>query len=274
MILGVVSNCWRVQLRAGMPLEALIDEAERRALRVIELRQTCLGSFESQNDFIPDVAALERLPSRFPETRFNIALVLPFLSPLTQPDNPVFQAGLEAAHAVAGQATPHLRIVDLQTTDTDVRSIGIDEVARGVATLSAEAASRGVLLSVENSIQPWTLFRRVFDGARRDSTANARVRMCYDAANLRIQPERVDPTAVTRSLRAEELAMIHFKQWDRGRFLECVCDGPIDWRSQIAALAQIGPDVPGLIEIESTEDVWNRIEFSRRYLAERGLECE
>ena len=60
--------------------------------------------------------------------------------------------------------------------------------------------------------------------------------------------------------------MVHFKQRLQGRFLDSVCDGDIDWSEQLGALAQIGFCGPALFEIESSSNVWQRLEASRRYL--------
>ena len=47
MIDGIVSNCFRTQLDSGTALEDLLGEASRRGYRAIELRQGCLGEFET-----------------------------------------------------------------------------------------------------------------------------------------------------------------------------------------------------------------------------------
>ena len=46
-VLGIVSNCWKIQLDRGQTLDVLIEQAVRQGLRAVELRQGCLGEYES-----------------------------------------------------------------------------------------------------------------------------------------------------------------------------------------------------------------------------------
>jgi hypothetical protein len=46
MIFGAITNSWRQQL-ADSDLAELVREAQHRGSRHIELRQTCLGEYES-----------------------------------------------------------------------------------------------------------------------------------------------------------------------------------------------------------------------------------
>lgn len=263
MILGVVSNCWREQLRAGHALESLIADAVERGFEAIELRQTCLGNFESGPRHLPNSEDLRQLPEQFDALQINLAMALPYLSPLNDADASMFRSGLAAAVAVGGRFTPHLRLVDLAT---QIAPSEIDGAADALSRLVDEAADAGVWLSVENSVQPWSLFREVFDRVSLSRTDGHHLRLCYDAANLLLQPDPVQPGDVTQSLRADRVAMVHFKQREHGNFLDSVCDGEIDWRRQFEALAQIGYRGPGLFEIESTPDVWTSLDESRRYL--------
>jgi len=45
MIFGAITNSWRQQLE-GQDLAVLVQEAQTRGARHIELRQTCLGQYE------------------------------------------------------------------------------------------------------------------------------------------------------------------------------------------------------------------------------------
>ena len=45
MIFGAITNSWRQQLD-GQDLAVLVQEAQTRGARHIELRQTCLGQYE------------------------------------------------------------------------------------------------------------------------------------------------------------------------------------------------------------------------------------
>jgi len=80
----------------------------------------------------------------------------------------------------------------------------------------------------------------------------------------------VNPQKVTRTLRAADLSMVHFKQRASGKFLNSVCDGDIGWRAQLEALAEIGFSGPALFEIESTADIWHCLDTSRQYLESQG----
>ena len=134
--LGLVSNCWKLQLDAGAELDALIAEAEWRGLSVIELRQTSLGVYEEGPNFIPNAARLADLSKQFPCVQFNIALSLPCLSGNLSPDDPMFVAGRNAAAALAGQREPHLRLVDLQTRPDQCTAESIEQAARGLVDLT------------------------------------------------------------------------------------------------------------------------------------------
>ena len=80
MILGIVSNCWRLQLAAGVPLESLVKKAAREGYRAIEFRQGCLGEFETATEFLAEChARYAELPPQFPDVRFNIAARVSFL---------------------------------------------------------------------------------------------------------------------------------------------------------------------------------------------------
>src|SRR6476620_5966830 len=102
MILGIVSNCWRLQLAERVPLELLVEKAQREGYRAIELRQGCLGEFETAGDHLPIAECLANLPSKFPHIQFNIAIAFPFFNPF-ECDALLFAAGLDAAVALAGK---------------------------------------------------------------------------------------------------------------------------------------------------------------------------
>ena len=53
MQVGLVSNCWKTQLEQGQDLVELLDRAGERGLRAIELRQGCLGRFETAGEQQP-----------------------------------------------------------------------------------------------------------------------------------------------------------------------------------------------------------------------------
>ncbi|MCH2203089.1 MAG: sugar phosphate isomerase/epimerase [Fuerstiella sp.] len=274
MISGLVSNCWQQQLQADMPIENLIQEAVERGYKAVELRQTCLGEFESGPECTPDAIALSNFPKLFPTVRFNIAMGLPIFSTTLTPDIRLFQIGLEAALAVSGQFTPQLRLVDLTTQFTEQSTSKIQSIVESMSQLADAATRSGVVLSAENSIQPWSQFRRIMEQQRISHQNGSQIQLCYDAANLLLQPEEVDPDSITRSLRSTEISMVHFKQRGNGRFLESVRDGDINWTDQLAALVHINFDGPALFEIESSPAIWRSLDTSREYLRARGAQFE
>jgi len=266
LILGLVSNCWRKQLQANTPLEDLIAEAVHRGFGAVELRQTCLGEFETKTECIPDAEMLARLPSQFGHMHFNVAMALPFLSPEVNPAGSVFQAGLSAALGVSGRFTPHLRLVDLTTHIAEMDMLEIDAATTAMVALADAAAEAGVELSVENSIQPWNRFRKIINRVLSQCRNGSRFRLCYDPANLLLQPDPISPGEVTRSLKAHELSMVHFKQRAKEGFLDSLRDGDIDWSEQLGALAQMEFCGPALFEIESSSNIWQCLDASRQYL--------
>lgn len=239
---------------------------------MIELRQSCLGGYESGEENLPDASALAAFPEKFAGVRFNVAVNIPFLSPETSPDHPVFQAGKSSAEAVAGDLPPHLRLVDLTTSNERLEGIGPQVAGNTIARLTRSVAKIGGVLSVEHAYQPWRQFRKAFDAARKQlGTDRDRLRLCYDPCNLRLLEDGTDPNQVTLSLSAGELSMVHFKQRQSGRILPRVSDGEIDWVTQLSTLKQIGYAGPGLFEVDSHERVWEFLEESVNYLRRAGL---
>jgi len=268
VILGLVSNCWRRQLAEGAALETLIAEASRRGYRAIELRQTCLGRYETAGDYLPLADALAELPGQFPEIRFNVAVCVPFMNPEPASDDPVRRAGKWAAQAVSGEFPPHLRLVDLMTTGRQLQDAAPAAIGNTIARLVRSLVEIGGFLSVENSLQPWQPFREAWNCARRQLGSDAaRLRLCFDPCNLLLPDDGTDPAGVTASLSADELSMVHFKQRRDGRFLPTVSDGDVDWRAQLAILKQHRYTGPGLFEIEPHKNIWDHLDESRDYLA-------
>ena len=281
-VLGIVSNCWRTQLEAGVSLAELIAEAVRRGYRAVELRQTCLGDCETGDDHLPLAEALSELPDMYPGIRFNLAINVPCLQPGFSADDRVFTAGKWAAQAVAGDCPPHLRLVDLQTTAAQLSAAGPVDTGRAIAKLARVVVELDGVLSLEHARQPWHGFRAAFDAARDDLARDAdRLRLCYDPCNLLLGGDGVDPAGVTASLCADELSMVHGKQRRGDRGLAVVTDGDIDWAAQAAALTNIGYRGPILFEVEPHEDIWQNLDVSCRYLQRAGfginrgaLECD
>ena len=273
MILGLVSNCWRTQLLDGGDLVELIDEAMRRGYRAVELRQTCLGQFETNDEHVPIADALAELPSRFPAIRFNIAINVPCLNPDMKADDSLFQAARLAAFAVSGEFPPHLRLVDLTTVGGQLDGLSPESSGPVVAQLARSMVEFDGLLSIENSLQPWDWFRRVFDCARGElGSESGRLKMCYDPCNLLMPDDDVDPLEVTDSLSATELSMVHFKQRRAGQIYPALSDGDIDWTGQVSCLNRKQYTGAALFEVEPHKRVWEYLKGSVEYLRRAGLD--
>ena len=275
MILGIVSNCWRWQLGNGESLDSLIAEAVRRDLRTVELRQNCLGHYESADHYLPDADALAELPRQFPGIRFNVAVSCPCLNPETLPDDPVFLAGKWSAQSVAGEFPPHLRLVDLDTTTEQLRQFGHVVVGSTMARLCRSLDDIDGVLSVENAFQSWTPFREAFFSARNQLGPKIdQLRLCFDPCNLLFAQDGTDPTTVTASLSADELSMVHFKQSRQGRVFPAISKGEIDWSVLVSLMDERHFSVPGLFEVEPHKRVWEYLDGSLEFLRRLGLNVE
>lgn len=273
MQLGLVSNCWKKQLDSGVHLDELIGEAAERRLSVIELRQTCLGLYETQDDFVPQAGLLSKLAVSFPQLQFNIAINVPFLSAGFTVNEPLFQAAVQSAFAVSGENTPHLRLVDLSTTNEQLGPNDVPFAAKTIAQLAEPLAQLDGVLSIEQSRQSWPRFYDVFRTARQNLGAEAnRLKLCYDPCNLLTPNDGTDPDAVTTALESNEISLLHFKQRHDGAVLDVVANGDVNWQNQLLAVRNINYAGPALFEIASTELIWQRIHESIDYLARFGLE--
>jgi len=192
--------------------------------------------------------------------------------------NPAFAAGRWAAEAVAGECLPHLRLVDLSTSAEEFGRLDSEQIAASVVKRVEALLEIDGVLSIEQSRQPWSPFRRVWDAAHRLLGPNAgRLRLCYDPCNL-LLPDRtvlgdeINPNQITASLTAEAMSMVHLKQRRAGRICTDVRDGEIDWQRQIAILRQIGFDGPALFEVAPHQQVWELLQESIDFLRQQGLD--
>lgn len=272
---GLVSNCWRKQLSEGTLLEDLLGEAYKCGYHIIELRQTCLGEFETGDEPIPLAERMTLLPEQFPGIRFNVAVCVPFLNPEMTATHAVFTAGKWAADAVAGECPPHLRLVDLLTSGEDFEQSRLKPVADQIVALTRSLIEIDGFLSIEHSRQPWKPFREAFSLAREQLGPDAdRLRLCYDPCNLLAPGDKVDPSEVTTSLDVNALSMVHFKQRRDGKPFPAVADGDIDWPEHIRILNEKHYTGPCLLEIEPHRNIWKYLEGSREYLRRCGLQTE
>jgi sugar phosphate isomerase/epimerase len=268
MATGLVSNCCQVQLSSGHALDEVIAEAERRELRVVELRQGCLGTYESGDAGIPDAHRLSELPNRFPRMSFNIAMSVPFLSSIGSVSASMLESGRRAAVAVAGSGQPHLRLVDLESPF----DINYELAQRNLVALARSMETIDGLLSIEHSFQQWSGLLHAFRSARSSlDSQKKRLRLCFDPCNLQMAEPGIDVAAAVASLLVEEISMVHLKQCRDGSILPNVSDGELNWKIAGKALADIGYCGTSLFEVASSSDVWGQLENSRKYLEKIGL---
>ena len=258
--LGLVSNCWKTQLDAGIDLDSLIAQAERCGLSVVELRQTCLGTYEIGPDYAPDAVLLAGLASQFPNVQFNIALSLPCLGGGLSVDNSMFITGINAAVALAGTRVPHLRLVDLQTPSGQFTADTVDRVAQGIAKLMPAILDVGGILSIEHARQPWNWFRSAFSEARLRLGKNAEhLQLCFDPCNLLLTEPIEQVSEIVGSVELSTLSMIHVKQRRDGLIQPDLAEGDLDWPLLIGLLTSRGYQGPILFEIAPHSNVWSHL---------------
>ena len=269
MIPGAITNSWRLQL-ADRDLNSLIEEARSRGARHVELRQTCLGDCETGEgaDWRPVLPKLQAVVDAFPDMTFDLAMAYPCLTQKAEPAGEQFQAALEAAKLV-GKDTPHLRMVDPNTTDQPWEQADhLPEEALGLADLAREAARQGVILSVENSGQPLRSMALLTRQARSRLTAKegSYLGLCPDPTNqLRRHPDS-DPLAELEALPLDMVKIVHFKQARHGAAIPSVDTGDLDCIQMREILERNGYDGPAVMEIPPDQQVFENLESSFGYL--------
>jgi len=269
MIFGAITNSWGRQL-ANQDLAVLVQEAQARGARHIELRQTCLGTCESGagEHWRPVLSRLEALVQAFPGLSFDLAMAWPCLTRTTDPSGEQFQAALLGAKLVGGP-TPHLRVVDPAAFDRPwERPDDIPEEALGVADLAREAARQGVILSLENSGQPIRSMALLVRQARARLTpeAGSYLGLCPDPTNqLRRYPDS-DPLAELEALPEDMIKIIHFKQARGGRAHPTVDTGDLDCARMVRILEAKGFQGAAIMEIPPDERVFEHLSSSFAFL--------
>ena len=269
MIPGAITNSWRLQL-ADQDLSSLIGEARTRGARHVELRQTCLGDCETGEgaDWRPELPKLQSVVDAFPDMTFDLAMAYPCLTEQANPAGEQFQAALEAAKIV-GRDTPHLRMVDPNTTaEPWEQPDQLPQEALGLADLAREAAGQGVILSVENSGQPLRSMALLTREARSRLTTEegAFLGLCPDPTNqLRRHPDS-DPLAELEALPLDMVKIVHFKQARHGAALPNVDTGDLDCLKMQEILEQKGYQGPAVMEIPPDQHVFDNLASSFSYL--------
>jgi sugar phosphate isomerase/epimerase len=269
MIFGAITNSWRQQLE-GQDLAVLVQEAQARGARHIELRQTCLGQYEygEGEQWRPVLSRLADLVQAFPALSFDLAMAWPCLTQHTDPAGEAFQAALQGAKLVGGPA-PHLRLVDPAVFEHPWETPeDIPHAALSVADLAREAARQGVILSIENSGQPIRSMALVVEAARARLTSDAGqyLGLCPDPTNqLRRYPDS-DPLAELEALPVDMIKIVHFKQARSGRAHPSVDTGDLDCARMLHVLEAKGFQGAAIMEIPPDEHVFDHLASSFAFL--------
>jgi len=258
--LGLVSNCWKVQLDQGQSLVELIGHARDRGFGAIELRQGCLGEL---NAALP-IAATElaaavsfaRLPALFPELQFNLAVNLPCFRGDSISAIPELKSYLAAARALGGARGPQLRIVDIQTRTPHLDAVLRTQSARALQELARHLDQHGGALAVENGYQSWDTFQAVLDAANVDGTP---IRCCLDPCNLLLSESLPVVAQVVRSVAPASVAMVHLKQQKNQAIQPDFREGEIDWSDLIRSLGTWPSSIPWLFELAPDQDLWKHL---------------
>ncbi len=270
MILGAITNSWRLQLE-GEALIDLVGQAAARGARHIELRQTCLGACESGegDDWRPSLDGLRAVIEAHPDLTYDLAMAWPCLTRETDPQGQAWQAALVGAKLVGG-GSPQLRIVDPSPFDSAWESAeDIPEAALDLAGLATEAARQGVTLSMENSGQPIGSMAMLVEAVRAKMPTDYRpyLGLCPDPTNqLRRFPDS-QPLRDLEALPLDMLKIVHFKQMRSGEAWPSVDDGDLDCREMQNILGSKGYDGPVIMEIPPHSDVFSNLEASFSYLS-------
>jgi hypothetical protein len=280
--LGLVSNCWKVQLDSGASLSDLVDRAATEGFRFVELRQGCLGECEDPETRLPSADSLKKLAQDFPEITFDLAVELPVFSEFIDVSSKTVDAMLRGARAISENDRPaHLRIVDLVSkavpngrADAVVANAAfyLEDVVDSLRNLKAQLPAG--IVSLEHSFQPWSGFRRVFESTSpAGGSLNAAVLVCYDPCNLWLTDDGENANEITARLPVDWLSMVHLKQRVDAAISPRLEQGDVDWPGQLSLLNSAGYTGPFLFETAPSEDVWECLRDSRDYLASiiRGI---
>lgn len=269
-VLGIVSNCWKVQLDNGTSLETLVEQAVDEGFRAVELRQGCLGEYESI--VMPDGSAdndCERftaLSQRFRGVSFNLAVSLPCFGGHLRGDDPRFRAAFAAAHALAPSRSPHLRLVDTQTRTPRLSADAISEAGKVIADMTNTLVNAGGQLSVEHAYQCWDDFWSAMQQARRHLGSSAlQLRCCFDPCNLLLTEPPASIGSIVDSVVPDDVSMIHLKQRREGQIQPDVARGDLDWPQLLQSLQRRGHRGPWLFEVAPDVAIWQNLRRSANY---------
>ena len=270
MIFGAITNSWKGQL-VTQDLITLIEEAQSRGAEYIELRQTCLGKCESgEGDaWRPITPELQRMADAFPDLPFNLAIAWPCLTVESNPRDEQFQAALHASKVV-GRDRPHLRLVDPVSFESAWETIEqVPETAvSSMADLAREAATQGVILSIENlgqSIRSMALLIELAR-ARLTSAEGEGLGLCPDPANQLPRYPDSDPLSELEALPPDMLKIVHFKQTREGKPHPTIDTGDVDCARQMRIMEARGYSGPAVMEIPPDDRALDNLSASFAFL--------
>lgn len=272
--LGVVSSVW-TSLLPNFTVPELVGKLSSLGVTYIELRQGTLPGFEDSS-LVPNATALSNLVASFPAIRFSYAVSLPiFSSPFSSLSSPLFSASLQTSHAIASHANgaPFLRLVDVTSTNIS-SSVPSSLISAALSEASSQAATLALRLSVENAAVPWDEFwATVVEGT------DEAVWVVYDACNLAWKSDGNEGPflavkAAQTQVAAANTLLLHAKQLKApsSPILPVVTDGAMNWSALAMAFNKRLPNVPVLLEISSSLDLWNNIRQSVQYLKTKGFD--
>ena len=269
MLFGAISNSWRLQLE-NEDLADLVKIAQEKGSQHVELRQTCLGNYESGegDNWRPNLPKLEDLVTSFPGLAFDLAVALPCVTTKIDPAGDLFQACLTAAKLVS-KALPHLRTVDPNASVIPWESEDdIPETAFGLVELTKESAKQGVILSIENSGQPIHSMHILVNAIRARLTPEEGMYLglCPDPTNqLRRHPDS-HPLSDLDALPLDMIKIVHFKQSRGGEAYPSVATGDLDCTKMLQILQQKQYNGPAIMEIPPHENVFDNLSESFTFL--------
>ncbi|HLF03726.1 MAG TPA: TIM barrel protein, partial [Dehalococcoidia bacterium] len=210
---------------------------------------------------------LKEIVDEFSDLTFDLAMAYPCLTRSANPEDEVFQAGLAAAKLV-GRDRPHLRVVDSARFPAAWESADqLPAAALSLADLAREAASQGVIFSIENSGQPIRSMALVVRQARAKLSPKegSYLGLCPDPTNqLRGYPNS-DPLAELEALPLDMVKLVHFKQATAGKAHPALDAGDLDCARMVAVLKTKGYQGPAIMEIPPHDQVLDNLSASFRY---------
>ena len=144
----------------------------------------------------------------------------------------------------------------------------IPEEALGLAELTTEAASQGVVMSMENSSLPIRNMAMLVEQVRSmvSGTAGKNLGLCPDPTNQLRRFPNSDPLAELDALPLDMIKIVHFKQIVGGESLPSVADGDLDCQKMRDILDTKGYAGAAIMEIPSDAAVFDNLESSFQYL--------